>query len=82
MTELKCFYDYDGELPNVFIAIYSDSSGCNIYYYSHDDEFGRKLYTSSSDSNDYYGVDEGWFVNAGYLWFVALPDDFKVWEED
>lgn len=64
---MKCFYE-ESELPKVFIAIYSDGSGCDIF---------RKR------DNDFYSgthglVDNQWFTDAGYLWFIALPDGFNV----
>lgn len=82
LTGLQCFYDYEGTLPNKFIALYSDGSGCNMFYYSHDDQYGKRMYTSASDNDYIMGVDEGWFLDAGYLWFIALPDDFKVGGEE
>ena len=66
---MKCFYE-ETELPKAFVAIYSDLSGCDIFA-EQDDGF-------YSPSRDLECVDDGWFVDAGYLWFIALPDDFNV----
>ena len=66
---MKCFYE-ETELPKVFIAIYSDGSGCDIFA-KHDDGF-------YSPSRELYVPDNQWFTDAGYLWFIALPDDFNV----
>jgi hypothetical protein len=66
---MKCFYE-ETELPKVFIAIYSDLSGADIFG-NHDDGF----YSPSRDLNV---PDNHWFIDAGYLWFIALPDDFNV----
>jgi hypothetical protein len=80
MTQLYNFYKHD--LPKKFIAIYSDGSGCDIFY-----EQGKNEYNSHSLSEwdeikeRFITVDKDWFVDAGYLWFIPLPDDFKVWEE-
>jgi len=69
---MKCFYE-ESELPKVFIAIYGDGSGCNIF--SEHAEY-KGLYTGLSI--DFDPVDRHWLTDAGYLWFIALPDDFNV----
>lgn len=69
---LKCFYEEE-DLPAKFIAIYSDNSGCNIFY---EDGEGSGLYAGCEGGIN--GVEKGWFVDAGYLWFVPLPDYFDV----
>jgi hypothetical protein len=69
---MKCFYE-ETELPKVFIAIYSDGSGCHIFSEHKDHE---RHYTGLSI--DFDVCDKDWFIDAGYLWFVALPDDFNV----
>ena len=76
MTKLENFYDHKGDLPNKFIAIYSDGSGCGLFV-----KRGR-LYYHADMVDAERRVDKDWFVVAGYLWFIALPDDFKVWGED
>jgi len=69
---MKCFHE-ESELPKVFIAIYSDGSGCNIFY-EHAEHKG--LFTGLSIDFDL--LNRHWFIDAGYLWFIALPDDFNV----
>jgi hypothetical protein len=74
---LVSFYDFKGDLPKVFFALYSDGSGGNIF-------------VKSKDKNEWKGVEwdgdgdgcvrKDWFEDAGYLWFVKLPDDFPVWK--
>lgn len=70
LTGLQCFYDYKGELPEKFIALFGDGSGCDLYH-KQDNGLWRTI--------DTIDVDKDWFADAGYLWFIALPDDFKVW---
>lgn len=62
---MKNFYEDDPTL--VFVAIYSDGSGANIFYRD-----GGVFKSPCLDSP----VDRDWFVDAGYLWFLPLPDDF------
>jgi hypothetical protein len=68
--KIKCFYEDDP--PKIFVAIFSDGSGCDIFY-----KDGEKSYNSPGGIKN---VPAGWFVDAGYLWFIQLPDDFKVWK--
>ena len=64
---LQCFYTED-TLPKVFIAIYSDASGCGIYY--------KKENGCYSSVEHGMNLHKDWFADAGYLWFIELPDDF------
>lgn len=64
---------YEDDPPEKFVAIYSDGSGCDIFY-----EQSAGYYASSS--REIVGVQTDWFADAGYLWFLPLPDDFEVWE--
>ena len=73
LVGIKCFYEDD--LPSKFIAIYSDGSGCDIYY---EDGEGSEFYIGCGRGVN--GVQKDWFFDTGYLWFVPLPDDFEVWE--
>jgi len=70
---LKCFYEHE-DLPKIFIAIYSDGSGCDLYY-QRNDGFCR------AEDGLLLTTDKHWFTDAGYLWFIALPDDFGLWSE-
>ena len=76
LVGLQNFYDYsvyaEGDLPDRFIAVFSDGSGCDIFYRQK-----NGLWCSS----DFVEVGEDWFADAGYLWFIALPDIFKMWGE-
>lgn len=65
---------YENDLPSKFIAIYSDGSGCEIFTRQQENAY-------ISPSMEGCVVDKGWFVDAGYLWFVPLPDNFEVWED-
>ena len=69
-NKIKCFYE-EAELPKVFIAIYSDLSGCDIFGKQDNGIYG-------SPTRDLDVPDNHWFTDAGYLWFIALPDDFNV----
>jgi len=71
LVGLKCFYEDD--LPSKFIAIYSDGSGCDIFYEVSDGFYSTPIGVENVQSD--------WFADAGYLWFVPLPDDFEVWED-
>ena len=66
----KCFYEED-DLPKVFIAIYSDGSGSDLFH-----EVSDGFYSTPTGVEN---VQSDWFADAGYLWFVPLPDDFEVW---
>lgn len=77
LTGLQCFYDYAGDLPKQFIAIYSDGSGANLFW-----EHVKGKYQSEGIDQFEGCVGKDWFIDAGYLWFIALPDDFKVCGED
>jgi hypothetical protein len=67
--EMKCFYEVE-DLPNNFIAIYSDLSGCDIFGKHDDGIYG-------SPTRDLNVPDNHWFTDAGYLWFITLPDGFN-----
>lgn len=73
---LQCFYNYEGNLPKQFVAIYDDGSGANLFW-----ERVKGKYQSEGIDQFEDCVDKDWFTDAGYLWFIALPDDFKVWGE-
>jgi hypothetical protein len=66
---IQCFVTDD--LPEKFIAIYSDGSGCDLFF-----KQGKLYYSDWYDE----GVDKDWFFDAGYLWFIALPDNFEVFK--
>ena len=69
------FYEHEGDLPEKFIAIYSDGSGCEIFY-----KINNGWQTAENKFEE--PIDKYWFIDAGYLWFIPLPDDFKVWSEE
>ena len=77
LTGLQCFYDYEGGLPKQFVAIFGDGSGANLFW-----ERVKGRYMSPGADQFEGMVDKDWFIDAGYLWFIALPDDFKVWGEE
>lgn len=64
---------YEDDPPTKFVAIYSDGSGCHLFY---KDEKGRY----QSPDHAFQMADKEWFIDAGFLWFLPLPDDFEVWE--
>ena len=79
---LECFYESE-ELPKAFISILADGSGCEIFL-RFEDSGGQVFYkpVESHFEGEYAkGVDKEWFIDSGYLWFVALPEDFTPWED-
>jgi hypothetical protein len=67
---MKTFHD---DTPGQkFIAIYGDGSGCEIFQMA---DGGYK-----SPAYDDELIDYDWFMEAGFVWFIDLPDDFSVWE--
>lgn len=75
MDYIKSFYT-EKELPNKFIAIYADGSGCEIFY-----KKGSFFYPVNEFDYEEYEIDKDWFADAGYAFFIPLPDDFEVWSE-
>lgn len=78
MTKLESFYTWKGDLPNKLAAFYGDGSGCELSFYV-GDEGGKRMYVDTS--GDYDVVDTDWFIDSGFVWFVPLPDYFKIWGE-
>lgn len=66
----QCFYTDDP--PEKFIAVYDDGSGCEIFC-----RHGIESYYQPR--SNMFVPDKHWFTDAGYLWFVPLPDDFEIW---
>lgn len=77
-TKIECFYEWKDDLPNKLVALYSDGSGCGLFIKRGDQHYHADMV----NGEEYGGVDLHWFIDAGYLWFIALPDNFKVWGED
>lgn len=67
---LKSFHTDDP--VDKFVAIASDGSCAEVFY---KDGNGYTAYVLDGT------VDWEWFPDAGYCWFMALPDDFEVWGE-
>ena len=57
----------EDEIPSTFFAVYSDLSGATLFY----EESGR--YKTPDFDNT---VDAHWFMDAGYLWFFEVDDNF------
>lgn len=76
MTELRSFYTDkpDGK----FIAIFQDGSGARLYW-AVDGENGLPAYIDHE--GDMVPEPETYFENAGYCFWIPLPDDFKFWFE-
>lgn len=63
-----------------FIALYSDGSGANLYWRLDDDSDGLQVYCNHD--GDQVPDPETYFEDAGYCWFIDLPDYFKLWFEN
>lgn len=63
---------YEDTPPSKFVALYSDGSGCDLFY-----EVEEGFY--SSPEYKFERVQADWFADAGYLWFMPLPDGFEIW---
>ena len=70
MAEMHCFYTSTPDKGRNFIAIYGDGSQVDAYAHT---ESGFK--DSGGDSRP----DANWFADAGYLFFISLPENFKLW---
>lgn len=68
---------HDAVLPNVFIALHCDGGGCNIFYRIGDGYTSPFLYDRDEEKHDI--VDQDWFCDADYCWFIPLPDNFQYW---
>lgn len=69
---MKCFVD--DKPKNKFVAIYSDCSGCCLCYVK---DYGA-VYI---EDNDALVPNVDWFIDAGYMWFIDLPDDLPMWSQ-
>jgi hypothetical protein len=58
-----------------FIALFADGSGCSLFRTNSDGRF-----SSPSFENDAVNIE--WLLDAGYLHWIALPDDYKIWREE
>lgn len=69
---------YEDKIPNgtKFVALYSDGSGADLFYTN---EIGE-LFNSDSELIDI--KDHSWLEDAGYLWWIELPQEFEIWRED
>lgn len=64
-------------IPNCtkFVAIYADGAGASLFWV---DDKGRLL----TDHNDYWGASPNeCLLDAGYLCWIELPNNFKLWFE-
>ena len=69
---MKTFHD---DTPGQkFIAIYGDGSGCQIFQ-RRGDMFSSPCFYDDEDT-----ITIDWLLDAGFVWFIDLPDDFSVWE--
>lgn len=59
-------------LPERFVAIYADASSAVLFFKDCLDGY-------ASASHDIEGVTADFFEEAGFHWFIPLPDDFPVW---
>jgi len=64
-------------IPNntKFVAIYADGSGARLFFI---DDIGD-LYNSECDKTDI--APDTWLVDAGFAYWIKLPDSFKLWFE-
>ncbi len=74
--KLQTFHDAK-ELPKKFIALYDDGSGGEVFYQN----LKGKYNTAINDYDD-YGVDAGYFEDAGFYLFIPLADNFKLGGEE
>ncbi len=70
--KLHSFYLETPKKGSVFIALFDDGSGANLF---NRDEFGN--------FNDAEGVSihQDWFLDAGYIDFAYLPTNYKLFYE-
>ena len=73
--DIKMIYEFKEDFPEKFIAIYSDGSGSDIFYTQKNGLFA----SASLDKGE--TVDQEWLIDAGYWYFIPLPDDFNVWKD-
>lgn len=68
---LETFYTSKPE--GKFIALYGDGSGCSMWHKKEEGFFDQEGGLIHNDPD--------WFIEAGYLFFVELPDTFQFWHE-
>ena len=59
-----------------FIALFADGSGCDIFHKHEDGSIYTPVFVEYGEC-----VDIDWLLDAGYLHWIALPDDYKIWGE-
>ena len=67
-AKVYCFYIDEPDKGSCFVAIYSDSSGANVFYRCEDGRY----YTVD---NKITPPDSHWFADSGYLHFVYFPEN-------
>lgn len=70
---MKCFYE--DKPKGDFIAIYDDVSSCHIFRETAAGKFTSSSFFDKEEGKD-VEVDSDWFADAGFLWWIPLPDDF------
>lgn len=65
---MKSFYD---EIPQGnIVAIFGDGSGAALFGF-----YDGTFYEADGGEH----VDADYFIDAGYVWWLPLPDDFVFW---
>lgn len=70
---LKCFYTNEPPKNSRFVAIYADGGGAALFRL---DNAGNYC-----DVNGDLVPDGDWFADAGFLNYILLPDNFRLWFE-
>lgn len=61
-----------------FVALYDDGSGCTLGVGR---SKGLLRLANYHDMDDVTIFDQDWLQDAGYAYWLPLPDDFKLWFE-
>lgn len=72
MSLPKCFYEQLPPDDRAFVALYSDGSGAALF---------RREGAGYKRADGLDMPDAQWFADSGFLWFIPLPVDFKLWYE-
>lgn len=82
MTEYKQQIGYfadDDKPTGKFMALYNDGSGGSLFMRLNGGT-PHECYCTAEDIYD--TVEYDWFVEAGYLMWVSIPDSYKLWCEN
>jgi len=74
-TEIHCFYEVAPMSGSRFVALYADMSGAHLFMRNADGSY-------KAADGDLMPPADYWFADAGYLHYIYLPDNFKLWFEN